>query len=336
MSKPLISFVLIAYRQEAYIREAVEGALAQTYSPLEIIVSDDCSPDCTFSIIKEMSEVYKGPHKIVINRNSKNLGLAAHFNYAVELASAEIIVIAAGDDISFPNRVAMSWTVMEQHPDAICVSFDSVAIGANGVPLQPKTNDGPEHKLLCFTRLDFIKNYAFQTPGASRTFRKTALTQFGPLNATCPTEDSTMLFRCLILGSVYLSTQKAIHYRVHGENISTLDNLHKMPHHRIFRQNLRDLRFALRKGFISSTVFLKLKRRLLIGYERRRIAAKCYNTELPFTCMLTVLGSSAFKMSEKLRFFDNALKRIVNSFLQSLVRPSNSKVPASNDHKIQN
>ena len=50
-SRPLITFALMAYNQEQLIEEAVAGALAQTYSPLEIILSDDCSTDRTFSIM---------------------------------------------------------------------------------------------------------------------------------------------------------------------------------------------------------------------------------------------------------------------------------------------
>ena len=42
-----MTFVLLAYNQEKYIREAVDGALAQTYHPLKIILSDDCSSDRT-------------------------------------------------------------------------------------------------------------------------------------------------------------------------------------------------------------------------------------------------------------------------------------------------
>jgi len=45
--RPLVTFALVAYNQEQYIREAVEGAFAQTYEPLEIILSDDCSSDRT-------------------------------------------------------------------------------------------------------------------------------------------------------------------------------------------------------------------------------------------------------------------------------------------------
>ena len=41
--RPLVTFYVIAYNQSRFVREAVESALAQTYSPLEILLSDDCS-----------------------------------------------------------------------------------------------------------------------------------------------------------------------------------------------------------------------------------------------------------------------------------------------------
>ena len=44
---PLLTFALFSYNQENYIRQAVEGALAQDYPRLEIIISDDCSQDET-------------------------------------------------------------------------------------------------------------------------------------------------------------------------------------------------------------------------------------------------------------------------------------------------
>ena len=66
---PLITFALLAYNQESYIREAVEGAFAQNYSPLEIILSDDYSTDKTYEIMKDLVDEYKGFHIIKINRN---------------------------------------------------------------------------------------------------------------------------------------------------------------------------------------------------------------------------------------------------------------------------
>jgi glycosyltransferase involved in cell wall biosynthesis len=48
--RPLITFALFAYNQEQFIAEAVQGALSQTYSPLEIILSD-WSADSTFHVM---------------------------------------------------------------------------------------------------------------------------------------------------------------------------------------------------------------------------------------------------------------------------------------------
>lgn len=103
--RPLVTFALFAYNQEQYIREAVEGAFAQTYTPLEIILSDDCSSDGTFAIIKEMSKAYIGNHYVKIVRHGKNLGLLNHLLLTARHASGCILVPAAGDDISYPNRV---------------------------------------------------------------------------------------------------------------------------------------------------------------------------------------------------------------------------------------
>ena len=103
--RPLVTFALFAYNQENYIREAVEGAFTQTYEPLEIILSDDCSSDRTFEIMKEMAAEYEGPHEVRLNQNRPNLGTALHVQNVANLTSGELFVVAAGDDISCPQRV---------------------------------------------------------------------------------------------------------------------------------------------------------------------------------------------------------------------------------------
>lgn len=104
--KPLLTFALFGYNQEKYIREAIEGAFAQTYSPLEIILSDDCSPDGTFAIMQQMAAAYAGPHKVRAVQTPRNLGLIQHLLLRGREAEGEIVVVAAGDDISLPGRVA--------------------------------------------------------------------------------------------------------------------------------------------------------------------------------------------------------------------------------------
>jgi len=102
--KPLLTFCVGAYNHERFIEKAVEGAFAQTYSPLQILLSDDCSSDKTFEIMSAMAAAYRGPHKIILNRNDRNLGLAGHVNRAAELMGGELLILSAGDDISLAHR----------------------------------------------------------------------------------------------------------------------------------------------------------------------------------------------------------------------------------------
>lgn len=120
---PLVSFCLFCYNQEEFIEEAIEGALDQTYSPLEIIISDDCSTDSTFQIIEKKVANYKGPHKLIVRQNPKNLGLAEHVNTVLyKIATGEYFAMAAGDDISLPERIDTSIIFFRQNPDIVALS----------------------------------------------------------------------------------------------------------------------------------------------------------------------------------------------------------------------
>lgn len=103
---PLVTFALFAYNQEKFIRQAVGGAFTQSYEPLEIILSDDCSTDRTFEIMQEMAAAYRGPHRVRAVQTPHNLGVVQHVLLRGREAAGDIVVLAAGDDISLPERVA--------------------------------------------------------------------------------------------------------------------------------------------------------------------------------------------------------------------------------------
>lgn len=124
---PAVSFILLAYNQEKYIREALEGALSQDYHKLEIVVSDDRSSDRTFDIIRDIASHYSGPHRLVINQTQQNRGIVPHLYEAVGLCTGELIVGSAGDDISYPQRVstlAERWRTGKA--DALFSRFDVI------------------------------------------------------------------------------------------------------------------------------------------------------------------------------------------------------------------
>jgi len=130
-SAPLVSLIMLAYRQEALVGDALRGALAQDYPNLEIVASDDCSPDGTFDEMRRVADAYSGPHKVIVNRTERNLGIFPHLYEAIALSGGGLIVGAAGDDVSYPHRVsrlAERW----QQTDADALYSDWDVIGADG------------------------------------------------------------------------------------------------------------------------------------------------------------------------------------------------------------
>ena len=104
--RPLVTFAVFAYNQDRFVREAIEGAFAQTYEPLEIILSDDASTDRTFEIMQEMAAGYDGPHDVSVRRIVQNIGLLNHVLDVASVAKGALLIVSAGDDISLPERAA--------------------------------------------------------------------------------------------------------------------------------------------------------------------------------------------------------------------------------------
>jgi glycosyltransferase involved in cell wall biosynthesis len=224
-NKPLLTLIIGAYRHERFIRQAVEGAFAQTYSPLQIILSDDASPDRTFEIMAEMAAAYRGPHEIVLNRNPKNLGLAAHVNRAVQLARGELLVFSAGDDISLPHRVQTSWEAWESTGrKAFGVHGMIINIGESYQPEAGKAwepapdqarhfQDGPS------VLEGYIRSATPVILGATAAWSRTLFERFGPLPEDVVYEDMALAFRSMLSGGLIFLDQPLILYRLHGNNI---------------------------------------------------------------------------------------------------------------------
>ena len=105
--KPLVSVTVCSYNQERYILECAESVLAQTYSPLEIIFSDDGSSDRTADIIESCLAKYKGNQSVVFLRHPHNLGGKGKENFlaAYQKSSGQFIIQFCGDDVMMPTMV---------------------------------------------------------------------------------------------------------------------------------------------------------------------------------------------------------------------------------------
>ncbi len=214
--RPLISFCLVAYNQEQFIREAVEGAFSQTYSPLEIILSDDYSSDRTFEIMWEMAAAYSGPHKIITNKNEKNLGIGGHINRVVQISSGELIVGAGGDDISLPERTSeiyQAWIGSGKKAFSIDSAYMLINECGNNLDFLPIKDLPKEQQLLHFSKT--LVNYVH---GCTHAWHKKVFDVFGLL-PDIAMEDLVIPPRSMLLGSVVRINKPLVKYRTHDSNI---------------------------------------------------------------------------------------------------------------------
>lgn len=228
--RPLVSFTLFAYNQEKYIQEAIAAAFAQTYEPLEIILSDDCSSDRTFAIMKEMASGYGGPHKVSLHCTEENLGhhrFGRRVGDLLSLASGDFIVLAAGDDISSTNRcevLATEW-VASGRPDC-CIHSHAKVIDEHGDFTGVVAGD---NSISGLSRLDFLKQDGRGLIGATNAISRSLVEDFPSFPETIAAEDGLLAFRAHLKEGIKFIPEALVLYRRHGGNISnfSLDGFSK-------------------------------------------------------------------------------------------------------------
>ncbi|WP_196232931.1 glycosyltransferase family 2 protein [Sphingomonas segetis] len=110
------------YNHEKYIARAIESVLAQRYSNLEVVVSDDCSTDGTFDIARR----YTGG-KVKVTRTPRNLGRVENYRRCLyELTSGDWAVNLDGDDFyDDPTFFSAAMEALGEHREAVLYAAGS-------------------------------------------------------------------------------------------------------------------------------------------------------------------------------------------------------------------
>jgi glycosyltransferase involved in cell wall biosynthesis len=106
--------LITCYNYGAYVGQAIDSALGQTYSPAEIIVSDDASQDNSCEVVQSYVDRGLG---IRLLRNPHG-GMAANLNSAYRNCSGDIICLLDADDTFLPGKIAAVVSEFQSHPQA--------------------------------------------------------------------------------------------------------------------------------------------------------------------------------------------------------------------------
>ena len=198
MPAPLVSVVVAAYNCERFVGAAIESALAQAYSPVEVIVVDDGSTDSTADVAARY------PVRLIRQPNG---GQGAAKNSGVAAARGGLIAFLDGDDLWFPPKLTRQVELLEARPEAQGALARLEVLLEAGVPHPP---------WLARTR-----EYPWFPP-SSWLVRRSALEAAGPFDEDLVLPDFDWMLRARDAGLAFEIVPGAPlgRYRFHGENVS--------------------------------------------------------------------------------------------------------------------
>lgn len=124
-----VSIVIPCFNAGDLLSEAVESALAQTYSDVEVIIVDDGSTDAR---TQEILATATWPRTRIIRQD--NAGPAAARNVAIAAASGEFILPLDADDRIAPSYVEKAVAAMVANPEVGIVYCKAMKFGAENGP----------------------------------------------------------------------------------------------------------------------------------------------------------------------------------------------------------
>lgn len=219
MTSPFVSIVIPAYNAEAFIVEAVESCLNQTYDNFEVIVVDDKSTDNTMKYLLEYRDELPPDKKdrLVLIWREKNGHTGAAMNTGIEAMRGEWFKEMQADDILLPTALADMIAEVGK-----CPNWEDTIFYANVYRMRENGEIKwrfPETNRNQWSDLEF-KAYLMQSNvgnGISILIHKSAFAKHGMFDTVTKHEDYEMRLRWCILEKcrMYLIDRFVASYREH-------------------------------------------------------------------------------------------------------------------------
>ncbi len=121
---PLVTVVCLCYNQAAFVQEAINSVLEQTYPNIQLIVVDDGSTDTSVEVIQ--AHLAKHPEVQFLNLQ-KNIGNCRAFNRALPFVKGTYLIDLAADDVLLPERIQKQVEVFEKSGTEYAIIFSDAS-----------------------------------------------------------------------------------------------------------------------------------------------------------------------------------------------------------------
>jgi glycosyltransferase involved in cell wall biosynthesis len=296
-----VSVIVPTYNGSEFILETVKSILSQTYSPQEIILIDDGSPDNTREIVENI-------HPKVKYHRIPNSGICNARNMGAFFADSPYIAFCDHDDLWRSDKLQKQMSLHDQYPE-MQYSFTNYSIVSKGHwSAKTKFDDAPKGFFDDFSLVDgvgFVSEYSvydrilkFQPIFPSTVLmRKIFFDELGGFNKTFgrnPAEDLEFTLRCVRRTPIGMVSEPVVGIRKHSTNFS--GNSYANICGRI-----EILNYVLAHHSISDTIKAVLLEQIAIG--RVEASHKAFALGDFFTCrsLLTEVPHSYFDSKTRMK-----------------------------------
>ena len=131
-SVPTLTIGVPVYNMGTYLDAAVDSILSQSYTDLEVIISDNASTDETESVGRALAA---RDARVTYRRNTENVGLSANNNLLVPLARGRLFKWAPADDMLLPGYLERCVDAIDADPSVILAYPRTKFVDGSGAPL---------------------------------------------------------------------------------------------------------------------------------------------------------------------------------------------------------
>jgi glycosyltransferase involved in cell wall biosynthesis len=204
--KSNVTVITASYNSQKYLRQTVESVAKQTQLPFEHLIIDDCSKDNSYQLAKQLEQEY--PHVRVI-KHEVNKGFPGALNTAIAAAQTEYLALLDSDDIAYPDWLAVTTNLLNEHPN-----IGLVGGGGNIMTEQGEVTDYFVYADHQGNLTDQIKTGAYLILHPGTVYRKSCLEAIhGYRENLKSTEDNDMYLNMAYTTELFHLGRPLIYYR---------------------------------------------------------------------------------------------------------------------------
>ncbi len=215
---PCVSVALATYNGAQYLPDLLDSLAAQSWRPLEIIASDDCSSDDTLQILQR----YDSSLKIRILPHGPKQGIIGNFSRALDACTSPYITLADQDDIWLQKKIQLLMEKMHELEKAqgvvtpIMVFCDLEVVDKNLQRLANSFFGLTGKSKRCTRPADFfLTNHI---PGCAMLLNRALLTRAMPIPPTVVMHDWWFALVASSFGAIECVDLPLVRYRQHVAN----------------------------------------------------------------------------------------------------------------------